>query len=235
MALLLNGITDICKVKGYVKYEWVYTQLGGHEVVLHPLCGLFVPLTKCLVIADVHIGKAAHFRKNGIPIPVMANKNNHWNLVEIVQDFQPEIILFLGDLMHSTDNVEWAEFSDVLAQFPHTRKVLVRGNHELYANEFYERAGLEVVDSFEIGSLFFTHEPSEKNGTYNVSGHLHPAVRLSGKVGQSVKLSCFFLGEKNAILPAFGEFTGNAIIRPQKGDRIYVIAENKVLEIAARK
>jgi len=209
--------------------------MGGVEVVLHPLCGLFLPQQSTLVLADIHIGKAAHFRKNGIPVPVMANQNNHWNLVEIIEFHRPQTIVFLGDLMHSTDNVEWAQFADVLAQFEDIKKILVRGNHELYDNAFYEAAGLEVLEEWIVDNLFFTHEPAEREGYYNVCGHIHPAVVLTGKVKKSLKLSCFFLGEKNAILPAFGEFTGNAIIRPQVGDRIYVLVENKVLEISARK
>lgn len=235
MIVAVDAISDICKVNSYAKYGIEETDLQGMRVLLHPLSGLFIVDFQCLVIADVHIGKGAHFRKNGIPVPVMANKNNHWNLVEMIEHLQPVSIVFLGDLMHSRDNEEWAEFIDVLAQFPQIKKTLIRGNHELYPNPFYENAGLEVVESLTINHLLLTHEPAHHEGFYNVSGHIHPAVRLTGKVKQSVKLPCFYLGEKNAILPAFGAFTGNGIIRPQIGDRIYVIAENKVLEITARK
>jgi hypothetical protein len=35
------------------------------------------------------------------------------------------------------------------------------------------------------------------------------------------------------ILPAFGAFTGNSVVQIRKGDKIYVIAEDKVIEYPA--
>ncbi|HNU41619.1 MAG TPA: phosphoesterase, partial [Cyclobacteriaceae bacterium] len=66
-------------------------------------------------------------------------------------------------------------------------------------------------------------------GVYNLSGHIHPAVRLKGTGRQSVMLPCFYFGKQQGILPAFGSFTGMARIVPKKEDRIFVIAENKVI------
>jgi hypothetical protein len=33
-------------------------------------------------------------------------------------------------------------------------------------------------------------------------------------------------------LPAFGEFTGHAIVRPKKGDAVYVITETEVRKVS---
>jgi hypothetical protein len=45
-------------------------------------------------------------------------------------------------------------------------------------------------------------------------------------------LPCFYFGKDQGILPAFGSFTGMALIAPQKDDRIFVIAENKIQQIS---
>ncbi len=58
------------------------------------------------------------------------------------------------------------------------------------------------------------------------SGHVHPGVRLQGKGKQSLSLPCFHFTEKQCIMPAFGEFTGKFIIKPNGKDRVYVIAKS---------
>jgi len=39
------------------------------------------------------------------------------------------------------------------------------------------------------------------------------------------------MGPETGVLPAFGEFTGNHIIQPKKGDQVFVIAENRIVKI----
>jgi uncharacterized protein len=34
------------------------------------------------------------------------------------------------------------------------------------------------------------------------------------------------------VLPAFGAFTGSAVVRPSAGDQVFVIAEEEVLKVA---
>jgi metallophosphoesterase superfamily enzyme len=66
---------------------------------------------------------------------------------------------------------------------------------------------------------------------YVVSGHLHPAIQLSGSAQQRLRLPCYWFGENQGVLPAFGEFTGMHTIQPKKGDQIFVIAENQVIKL----
>jgi uncharacterized protein len=35
------------------------------------------------------------------------------------------------------------------------------------------------------------------------------------------------------VLPAFGEFTGTYTVQPKSGDRVFVVAENQVIEMKA--
>ena len=98
----------------------------------------------------------------------------------------------------------------------------------------YERHKIIVHElSLSIGNILLTHEPMEEipTGTYNLAGHLHPGIRLVGKAKQSITLPCFYFGQQQGILPAFGSFTGLARIHPKKEDRIFVIVENKVQQL----
>jgi metallophosphoesterase superfamily enzyme len=65
-----------------------------------------------------------------------------------------------------------------------------------------------------------------------LSGHLHPAAVLDGAGRQALKLPCFWFGRRVGVLPAFGDFTGCAAIRAVAGDRVFVVAENRVLAVA---
>ena len=51
-----------------------------------------------------------------------------------------------------------------------------------------------------------------------------------------LRLPCFHFGEQVAVLPAFGAFTGMHPIEPGDGDRVYAIADDRVvaLRVAAR-
>ena len=199
---------------------------------LHPLKALWWPRHKVLVCADIHIGKGAHFRQAGIPVPKAVNASNLWNLVVVIQQFKPAKVVFLGDLFHSRINPEWEELADCLAQFPQIDFLLVKGNHEIELSEAYLRLGFKLSETITIDGICFMHEPAVKaSSEYVFSGHLHPAIRLSGPAQQSLRLPCYWFGETQAVLPAFGEFTGMHTIQPKKGDQIFVIAENQVIKL----
>ena len=64
----------------------------------------FLPHHKTLVVADIHLGKASHFRKEGIMIPLPGSCPDLKCLGELLDSLQPEIVVFLGDLFHSSLN-----------------------------------------------------------------------------------------------------------------------------------
>ena len=208
-------------------------EINQHEFQLHPLKAIYWPAKKTLICSDVHIGKAEHFRKNGIALPRLVNTNNFWNLSILFDQLKPERWLVLGDLMHSTLNKEWDDLSDFLANYPNISSHLVRGNHELYRDSVYKDLNFQVSDVLNENSFCFSHESIEnlEDGIFNFHGHIHPAVRLRGTAGQSLKLPCFYKTSNKLILPSFGSFTGSHTIKPKKDDRIYVIAGNEVKQI----
>ena len=42
-------------------------------------------------------------------------------------------------------------------------------------------------------------------------------------------LPCFYFGRDYALLPAFGEFTGTAVVRPRAGEGVFVLAGDEVV------
>ncbi|MES2766787.1 MAG: phosphoesterase, partial [Bacteroidota bacterium] len=66
---------------------------------------------------------------------------------------------------------------------------------------------------------------------YLLAGHIHPGVKLTGKGRSVLKLPCFYFGERQGILPAFGGFTGLGIIQPQRASQVFVVVEDSIVKL----
>lgn len=73
------------------------------------------------------------------------------------------------------------------------------------------------------------HHPEPDAEGYVLAGHLHPAVRLQGTGNWRETLPCFWFGDRIGVLPVFGRFTGTSAVRPERSDRMYVIAGTEVI------
>ncbi|MEK6152386.1 ligase-associated DNA damage response endonuclease PdeM [Flavobacteriaceae bacterium 3-367] len=206
-------------------------QIQDQSFVLHPMGVLFWEQQSLLLISDVHLGKISHFRKYGAAVPQVALLKNYTALDAAVAFFNPKTICFMGDLFHSAMNSEWKLFQEWTAQV-RGKIILVSGNHDIISPLKYEEMGIEVVDQLILNGFLLTHHPQDGGDLFNISGHIHPAVRLRGSGRQSVKLPCFFRSPQQLILPAFGEFTGNHVLKPNKRDTVYAITENEVILVA---
>lgn len=206
------------------------------EIVhLIPQKVLFLPEHKILLAADLHFGKVNHFRKSGIPVPTIANDQNTSTLIDVINSTNPDRVIFLGDLFHSHYNEEWETVGQIRKHFSECSFELVLGNHDILALPQYQRHSIQVFeDQLIIGQWLLTHQPlvSNPENLYNLSGHIHPWVRLIGAGRQSILLPCFYFGNQQGILPAFGSFTGIAKIIPKKGDSAFVVAEHKIIDVS---
>lgn len=215
--------------------SYQFHQLFDQQMCLLPEKCIFWPAQQMLIVADVHLGKVMHFRKAGIPIPTAIIKKDLVILQKLMIKFSPKRVLFLGDLFHSHMNTEWHLFEGMLEQFSECSFELALGNHDDYTKGFM-RERLKVYERpLVIPPFCFTHIPLEKHeipsGTYNLSGHLHPGVRLKGRGKQVLQLPCFFFGVEQGVLPAFGGFTGFVPIKVGPSDQVFPIIEGKVVQV----
>ncbi len=197
---------------------------------MHPSGTLFWKEKRMLLISDVHLGKVSHFRKFGSAVPQAAVLRNFELLDDSLAFFEPEIVCFMGDLFHSSMNKEWQLFEDWVGKVESTI-ILIAGNHDIISPLKYEDLGIQVVSEIQQDGFLLTHHPEEREGFFNFSGHIHPAVRLRGGGRQSLRLPCFFKSDQQMILPAFGAFTGTYVLEPNRDDQIFTLAENSVIKI----
>ncbi len=206
-------------------------EVHNNHFTLHASGAVFWEEQQALLISDVHLGKVGHFRKHGLAIPSLAIAENFNRLDEVVGLFQPEKIIFLGDLFHSDINNEWKFFCDWVNKTK-VEIMLVEGNHDIISGEHYCHLDIVIYPKLIIGSFLLTHHPTEDVQLFNFCGHIHPGIKLKDLGRQALKLSCFFRKENQMILPAFGEFTGNYFMRPDANDKVYAIAGNEVIRVS---
>ena len=204
--------------------------IQNHSFILHHYGAIFWEEKSILLISDVHFGKVSHFRKHGIAIPNDAISENFNRLDILLAEFQPQTIIFLGDLFHSTKNSEWSLFANWTKSISQ-KIILVKGNHDIIDETLFENLKIEVIPELIIEEFILTHHPLENNTLFNFCGHIHPGIKLKAQGKQFLNISCFFNKPNQMILPAFGEFTGNFYLRPTKNDLVYAITPGKVIEI----
>lgn len=209
-------------------------QIGQETYQLLSEKAIFRVKDSTLIIADLHLGKAQHFRKNGISIPQISAQKDYEILKMLIQKYKPERIILLGDLFHSSHNCEWTLFCDFVNTFKHIEFVLVLGNHDILEKHHYEKICLKLIkNTLEEGDLILSHYPLQDvpSNKINIAGHIHPGIALHGKGKQRIQLPCFYFYKNQLILPAFGSITGLQLIQRLNEAKVYVIAENKVIEM----
>jgi len=197
---------------------------------LHPSGAMYWQEKAMLLIADVHLGKVAHFRKHGAAVPIEAGYKNLEKLTEVVNHYNPKTVCFLGDLFHSKLNSDWEDFVKWV-EYTTPNIILISGNHDIIPNYLFEEIKIQVLDTLEMDGFLLTHHPVEENAKFNFCGHLHPGIKLQGVGRQNMRLPCFFKRKQQLILPAFGTFTGKHILKPQDDDEVYVLVEGEILEV----
>jgi len=209
------------------------TIIAGAELILHSNKAIYWTAEDALIISDAHLGKADHFRKSGIAVPQNVNQTNIGRIEYLINEFNPKRVIFLGDLFHSTLNAAWETFESLINQYPKIVFELVKGNHDILPQSIYESSILKIYeDELIITPFIFTHIPlEEKSDLYNLAGHLHPGVALKGKAKQYLKLPCFYFGEWQGIVPAFGDFTGLLKMDAKGAEQIFVVSGDSVKKV----
>ena len=79
--------------------------LGPTKVELLPGRAAFLPASKSLIVADLHLGKAATFRERGLAVPEGSNASDLCQLESIADFKKPKQLVIAGDLFHSADGL----------------------------------------------------------------------------------------------------------------------------------
>lgn len=211
-------------------------QLLGQDLVLLPQKAIYWKQEDALIAADIHLGKVGHFRKAGIAVPRNMEQDDLAVLSDLVNEYRPKKILFLGDLFHSDMNADWEWFALWRAQFPRLEIMLIKGNHDIIHDKHYHLLNISTHISLSVGPFLMLHHPLSAETLqftegYVFCGHIHPGVSLRGRGRQHITLPCFAFGARQVILPSFGRFTGKVAMRHLEQDRIFGVLDDKVVAL----
>lgn len=186
-----------------------------------------------LIISDLHIGKAAHFRKNGIPVSTEVLINDLKRLKQLLAFFKAKQLMVVGDLFHAGMNKEFEVFRNWIDTIEKIDLILVKGNHDKISPEISELFfDWRIFTTHYIFPFNFIHESlNSTDNTFQISGHTHPGVLLKGKGKQRIKLPCYQISKKQLILPAFSLFTGLNTQTPLEKVTNYAFTEDHIFEI----
>jgi len=190
-----------------------------------------------LIIADLHVGKTGHFRKEGIGVPQQVYKDDLHRLLSQILFFKAERLIIVGDLTHSTANKETDLFRKWRRDFSSLDVHLIKGNHDILEEQWYREAGISVsISQYLAKNFLFVHDISTPDihaagDQYIFSGHMHPGISIKGRGRQSLHFPCFYFTKEYCVLPAFSRFTGTYNVAPQKGEKAFAIVERGILSV----
>ena len=215
------------------------TEWAGRRWELRPERAVVRQDTRTVIVADLHLGKSDHFRAHGIPVPGATNDDTLTRLSGLLDAVAAETLVVLGDFFHSRDGVtdtlieSLRRFRDRHAV---TEMINVRGNHDRHAGDPPAELGITCLTGpVEDDGVAYCHEPDACAGTQQklpvLAGHLHPAIVMKGRTDR-MRLPCYRFADRVAVLPAFGAFTGMKAIRPERGDRIFIVGPGRVADVS---
>ena len=181
--------------------------LSGHG-------GAWLPRSRTLVVADVHIGYARAARRRGGYLPSAERASDAaQRALGAASDLGASSLVIAGDVRHSTRDADVAEHAEVLAFLQQLRSALdvtlVPGNHDRgaaarYGHEVYVAAEPLIVDDVAIMHA----PPTSPPGQWTVCGHLHPSTVVRDETGAGARFPCALVGDHVVVLPAFSDWAG---------------------------
>lgn len=215
------------------------------DLVLLPGRAAFVPASRTLLVADIHLGKAATFRRAGIPVPEGSARRDLDRLAALAAEHAARRVIVLGDLVHARSGCTDA----VIEEFRTARSriaaemLLVLGNHDRGLGTspaaLAARLGIDAcVPVLDEPPLHLVHEPAaglaaRDRELFTVAGHLHPTVALRSPGGDRFADRCFVVERSLLVLPAFGSFTGGHRVSHTEGMRLWIARDDGVAEVTA--
>lgn len=181
-------------------------KLAGRDLLLDPSGIVFDPETASLIVADLHLEKAAAFAARGQMLPPYATSETLTRLSRLVTRYRPRRLILLGDSFHSAE-ASLAPGSADFAAFGRIAEVCdilwIAGNHD--PRPPAALAGIGAIEE-DLGAIALRHAPIA-DGRSEMVGHFHPVARIATRAGTR-RRKCFLLSGQRLLLPAFGSLTG---------------------------
>lgn len=186
--------------------------INGEPTVLRASGALCLPAHRALIVADLHFEKGSAYAMRGQLLPPYDTRETLTRLEKEVAATAPQLLIFLGDSFHdgkAEDRLAGDDAARLAALADGRRLIWVVGNHDADGPRVLPG---EIIDEMTLGTLLLRHEPQAGHQPGEVSGHLHPAAKVTGRGGR-VRRRCFATDGGRVVLPAFGAYAGGLNIK----------------------
>ena len=202
----------------------------GEKLLLTNQRVLFWEKESALILSDLHIGKSAHFRKNGIAIPKNTLVKDVQRLQFLMNEFEAKKIIINGDLLHAGENSDVDDFCDWKSG-QQIEFHLVKGNHDRISEKLRHKLNLDSEsEKLETEKFLIVHEYREEIEKFQITGHIHPGIILKLPV-KKLRLPCFAVTSNQLLLPAYSEFTGLDTKNTPKDARFFAFTDKEIHEV----
>lgn len=210
------------------------------------------PAYSQLIVADVHLGKAASFRAQGVPVPDQVTEESLERLSGLIRVSGSSSLIVLGDLIHDRKALSgllpiWELWRE---QHPRLELKLIVGNHDRKAGRSAiekQLPGLQVHEeklldqgllmAHEADDLIDVQTPADapvNAPVLGLCGHEHPVVLIPDALkAKHIRRPCFYLDHQQILhLPAFGSFTGGHLVSLAQCKRLFIDMVDAVKELS---
>lgn len=185
--------------------------VAGETLRLDAERAVYWPRADTLLLADVHLGKGAAYRRAGLAVPSGHTRADLDRIAALIARHRPQRLLVLGDLFHTAvppDDPLHAAFAAFRAAHAQLMITALRGNHDRATHRLPPDWRIDWHEGpLHEAPFVFAHEPGTDPRGYTLAGHVHPVVKLKTAT-DALRLPAFCFGEHGAVLPSFGSFTG---------------------------
>lgn len=204
---------------------------GGENLLLTNQRAIFCPDYNALIICDLHIGKSAHFRKNGSPIPAGVFLKDLQRLEHLIRYFSAETVLINGDLIHAGNNSEVEFFGRWQAGLGPKNWILVKGNHDRLDDKILNSLILnQIEDLVYLGGIALSHDFLPNLDIPQINGHIHPGIIYRDRI-RKLRMPCYAVTSRQLLMPAFSEFTGLDVQNTPKKATYFLFSAKAVYEV----
>ena len=203
---------------------------------------LVLPLSRALIVSDVHFEKGSAFAQRGQFLPPYDTADALNRIEALIAQYEPEIVVSLGDSFHDGSahaRLAPADAARIRAVTSSVRRfVWVEGNHDPAPPP---HLGGEIASEFAIDGLILRHLPSVGPVRGEIAGHLHPVAKVDA-MGRSLRRRCFAGDGARLIMPAFGAYAGGLNVCDREFARVFgrtpdawIIGPSRVWPVPARR
>lgn len=190
---------------------------------------VFLETERLLVFADLHWGYAASHRARGNLLPCWGDDEIERSLEELLRDYRPVEMIWLGDVVHAAEGAARAERFLQGSPVPVTS---IAGNHD----RRWRGAGPR---SLARNRYFFHHgdsSPALPDDCIEFVGHHHPAVSWYDGAGARVKLPALIASPRRLVLPAFSPWAGGVPWESTvSGETLWAVAPHRIFALPRAK